>query len=92
MITTYYSLQIGDKDYISGPYNVTFPIGVVRVAFNISITNDDILENNENFNVTFNPSSLPSYVTIGDPGQTIVMIVDNDCKYTVLMINKQTHF
>ena len=37
-------------------------------------------EYNENFLLTINSSSLPSNVTVGDPGEAIVTIVDNDRK------------
>ena len=68
-------------DYISGPYTVTFPAGMTRVPFNIPINNDDILEGNENFMLTIDPTSLPpTGVTVGTPDQAIVTIVDNDRK------------
>ena len=66
-------------DYTSGPYSVTFPAGVINVPFNISINDDNIFEENENFTLTIN-SSLPTGVMVGNPGQATVTIVDNDCK------------
>ena len=39
-----------------------------------------ILEGNENFMLTINSSSLPSDISVGDPGEATVIIVDNDCK------------
>ena len=39
-----------------------------------------ILEGNENFMLTINPSLLPTGVTVGNPGQATVTIVDDDCK------------
>ena len=68
-------------DYISGPYTVTFPAGMTRVPFNITINDDDILEGNENFMLTINPSSVPTGVTVGTPDQATVTIVDGDGKY-----------
>ena len=68
-------------DYVSGPYNVTFSSGQINATIMISIIDDDVLEvDNENFMVTINnySSSLP--ITIGDPGNATVMIVDNDSK------------
>ncbi len=50
------------------------------ISFDIPINDDEILEVNENFILTINPSSLPTNVTVGDPGQTITTIVDNDGK------------
>ena len=67
-------------DYGSGPYTVTFPAGVTSASFDIPINNDDILEGSENFTLTINPSSVPTGVTVGNPGQATVTIVDNDRK------------
>ena len=67
-------------DYISGPYNVIFPAGKTTAAFPVPIIDDNILEENENFTLTINSSSLPSNVTVGDPGEATVTIVDNDRK------------
>ena len=66
-------------DYTSGPYSVTFPAGVTNVPFNISIIDDNIFEENENFTLTIN-SSLPTGVMVGNPDQATVTIVDNDRK------------
>ena len=51
---------------------------MTSVPFNIPITDDDILEGNENFTLTINPSSLPNSVFVGNPGQATVTIVDDD--------------
>ena len=67
-------------DYGSGPYAVTFPARVTSVLFKVSLTDDDILEEHENFILTINQSSLPNGITIGDPSLTVVTIVDNDRK------------
>ena len=67
-------------DYGSGPYTVTFPAGVTSVPFNVSITDDMICEGNEDFTVTIDPSSLPTGVTVGNPDQATVTIVDDDRK------------
>ena len=64
-------------DYTSGPYSVTFPAGVTSVPFNISINDDNIFEDNENFSLTIN-ASLPTGVMVGNHGQAAVTIVDND--------------
>ena len=71
-------------DYESGPYNITFPAGTTSVPFNISITDDDILEDDENFILTVDLSSLPSNITASDPYQATVTIVDKDGKLTVM--------
>ena len=68
----------GGVDYISGPYVVTIPAGVTNVSFDVSIRDDDELENDEHFNLTIDPSSLPSRITITDPSQAVVTITDNE--------------
>ena len=71
-------------DYDSGPYNITFPAGTTSIPFNVSITDDDILEDNENFLLTVDLSSLPDNITASDPYQATVTIVDKDGKLTVV--------
>ena len=50
------------------------------VPFNISITDDMILEHNESFMLTIDPS-LPTDVSVGNPDQITINIMDNDRKY-----------
>ena len=69
-------------DYEYGPYNFTITAGTTTTAINISITDDNILENNETFHLTIDPSSLPKNVFVNNPFQVEVTIVDFDCKYT----------
>ena len=72
---------LSGSDYEPGPYSVTFVAGMTRATFNVLITNDNILEANETFELAINMSSLPSDVTIGTPGRLTVTIVDDDGKY-----------
>ena len=51
---------------------------MTSVSFNISINYDNILECDEYFVLTINPSS--SHVTVGNFSHTTVTIVDNDSK------------
>ena len=62
------------------PYSVTFPAGVTSVPLNIPINDDNILECNEQVMLAIDPLSLPSCVTVGNPDQVTVIIVDNDSK------------
>jgi len=66
------------SDYISGPYNVTFPTGTTRAVLEILVTNDNILEVNESFGLMVNSAVLPSNVASVD--QTTITIIDNDSK------------
>jgi len=69
-----------DNDYSPGPYIFTIPSGNISISFNISITDDNILETMEDFFLSIDPLSLPDGVTVGNEGNTTVVIVDNDCK------------
>ena len=70
----------GGVDYNSGPYNVQFDAGVTSASFNVSINTDIMFEDNETFYLDINLHSLPRSVTVSDPGQTTVIIVDDDGK------------
>ena len=67
-------------DYTSGPYAVTFPAGITIASFDVPITDDMILEIDENFMLAIN-SSLPNGVTLGAPSDATVIIVDDDRKF-----------
>ena len=68
-------------DYGSGPYSVTFSAGLTNATFDTPITDNVILETDENFMLSINSSSLPSRVTVGDLGQATVTIMDDDSKF-----------
>ena len=68
------------NDYDHGPYTVTIGAGENNVTFSVSITDDDIREEAEKFNLIIDESSLPSDVTSSDPKTTSVTIMDNDSK------------
>ena len=78
-------------DYGSGPYIVTIPAGMTSVPFDIPITDDGILEGNEDFMLTINPSPLPTGVSVGTPDQATVTIVDVGSKQTVIVSHGLTH-
>ena len=50
------------------------------VLFDVPITDDNIVEGNENCNFTIDQSSLPSDVTAGIPLQATLTVIDDDCK------------
>ena len=72
----------GGIDYGSGPYNVMFPATVTKASLNISINNDDVVEQNETFSLTINSSSD---VTVVDPDKAVVTIVDDDSEWCQLV-------
>ena len=67
----------GGVDYDSGPYTVTFLAGEIHALLNVLIHNDAVLENDEIFTLTIDPSSTPDSVS---GSQAIMTIVDNDRK------------
>ena len=51
---------------------------MTTASFNIPITDDNILENNEDIQIEINASFLPSRVGVSNTGQATITIVDND--------------
>ena len=70
----------GDEDYGSGPYFIKLTAGKTHFPFKISILDDNRLEENENFFLTIDKSSLPCDITVGNQDQTTVTILEDDCK------------
>ena len=67
-------------DYDSGPYSFMVFAGMTSIPFSIPINNDIIFEGNETFMLNIN-LQLPHGVIVDDPGEAVVMIVDDDSKY-----------
>ena len=51
---------------------------MTEALFSVGITDDNILENDEIFQLSINSSSLPNRVTVDNPSVVAVTIVDND--------------
>ena len=77
-----YYVTGGGVDYTAGPYTVVIRAGEISAPFDVPIIDDDVLEENEVFNLIINSSSLPSHVIVITPYQATVIIVDHDGKYT----------
>ena len=58
----------------------TFSAGMTFASFDVTIINDNMPEDNENFSLTINSSSLPTGVILDAVSQTTVTIVDDDGK------------
>ena len=56
----------------------TFSAGMTFASFDVTIINDDMPEDNENFGLTINSSSLSTSVILDAVSQTTVTIVDDD--------------
>ena len=65
-------------DYNSGPYSVMIITGETSASLNIAIIDDNILENQEQFTLSINKSSLTSNVMLGDHDETTVIIIMDD--------------
>ena len=76
----------GGIDYVSGPYTVIFSAGQTYTVFNVTVTDDNHYEDNENFVLSINSYSLLSHVTPGNSSQATVTIVDNDSKESYLNV------
>ena len=70
----------GGDDYMVGPYAITFSPGSTNASFDVAIINDSVLESDENFTLTINPSLLPSRVTVGASNSGRVTIMDDEGK------------
>ena len=55
--------------------------GMTTTTFDVTINNDQIFRGARTFQLSIDPSSLPSNVNIGDIGQATVTILDDDRKY-----------
>ena len=80
LITNFSCYVVGNNDYDAGPFTVTIPARWNDVTFSVSITDDNIHEESETYNLIIDESSLPNGVTSSDPKRTIVTIMDNDSK------------
>ena len=84
IIITFY--LVGNDDYDSGPYTVTFPSGVTNASFNVTIIDNDQYESTETFYLIINSFSLPYNMYISNPSQAIVIISDDDSEYNYVCI------
>ena len=72
-------------DYDSTPINATFTAGTTRAMVNVSVINDDIVELQETFDLSFTiPSSLQGQVISGTIATATGIIADDDSKKILL--------
>ena len=69
-------MYTGDIDYEPGPYNVTIPARITNLSFTVPLAIDNIVELDEEVELTIDGASLPFMVTATE--STRVIIVDND--------------
>ena len=63
---------------MSGPYTVTFSAGSTTASFNVSSIDDNVLESDEKFILTIDPSSLPNNVIVGSSNHSTITILDDE--------------
>jgi len=73
------------RDYLNGVPSVKFPANTIMQFVNITICDDNVLEEDETFSVTIVSNSNPDNVTNGSPDNVIVTFVDDDRKYFLLL-------
>ena len=76
------TLYAGDIDYDPGPYNVTIPEGITNLPFTVPLAIDNIVELDEELELTIDGASLPFMVTAIE--STRVIIMDNDSELIII--------
>ena len=66
----------GGEDYGSGSYQVTFTAGEIINTFNVPITDDNVVEGDETIDLTIQSTSLPNRVSVTNPSQANITIMD----------------
>lgn len=87
LIETVYCFAEEDGDYDAGSYIITFIAGNTSAEFEVTIVDDDVHEDNENFSLIIHPLSLPMNVTVGE---ATVTIIDDDGE-NLFKLAKATH-
>ena len=64
-----------------------FSTGMMITSFSVIIINDATFEQNETFKFTIDPISLPYDMIIGEYTESMINIVDDDCKYCTVLDN-----
>ena len=63
-------------DFASGIHTAVFPAGSLFTYLNVSVTNDDIFEDKENFALIIMATRLPKHVSLGEVNRITVTIFD----------------
>ena len=75
--------KIAGDDYSSGPYQVMFPAGETISSFDVPITIDNVVEDDETIDLTIQ-LTLPDGVSVSQPSQATITIVDTTRKLRIL--------
>ena len=66
----------GMDDYGSGSYQVTFTAGETISSFDVPITDDNVVEDDETIYLTIQSTSLQNRVSVTNPSQANITIMD----------------
>ena len=73
-----------ENDYKAGPFSISIPAGKEEESFNVPITDDDVYESDESFELVINRVRLPSRISRAHKYTSTVTILNNEkCKYYV---------
>ena len=61
---------------------------MMTTSFFVKIINDFNFEQNETFKIIIDPISLPYGMALGEYTESIITIVDDDCKYRTCKSNR----
>jgi len=77
----YLNVHVAENcDYDSGPYYVTFAKNAMNASLTVNITDDDLFERLEKFNLVIS-NSLPNRISRVNPYRAMVSIEDDEkCK------------
>jgi len=75
----------GTRDYLYGVPSATFPANTIMQIVNITVCDDNVLEEDETFRLNIGSNSNPDNVTNGNPDSVTVTILDNDRKCFLLL-------
>jgi len=70
-----YAIGTGNVDYIPGPYNVTFPVGVVIVPFDVVLINNNTVDTIKEFRISI---IAPSGLLSENYSSVLVTIIDSN--------------
>ena len=68
----------GDKDFSTDSQFVTFPPGITRVNFNVTIIDDNEVEEDEDFQLAILSQQSNRRIVIGRRRRTRIIIMDDD--------------
>lgn len=74
---------LGNSDYNPGPYSIAFPAGNTNVTFNVTVTDDNVLEHDESFYLSISLPTTASKIRLGETTQTRITIENDDSELSL---------